>query len=164
MFLSRGWMRLALILNLAGTALLYLSFQATSSTVKIITDPQGDTAICMNGNTVIESSPGGAVGIGAPGCPQLPNAKPIALVTVEKPFFIYLGFAILLLGFLLQLLSIPSPKTLGQMRAEVKQAEKQEKLARKLEQLKSHHDPTMPPSSPVHTDSSAQSVKTHDSK
>lgn len=61
------------------------------------------------------------------GCPDW-NSKPIALVTVEKPALIYLGFGFLTFGFLMQLLSVPSPKSLAQMRAEIKAARKLEKL------------------------------------
>jgi len=58
--------------------------------------------------------------------------------SVEKPALIYVGFALLTLGFLIQLLSVPSPKSLAQMRADVKAAEKQQKLARKLAAVKTN--------------------------
>jgi len=45
---------------------------------------------------------------------------------------------LLTLGFLIQLLSVPSPKSLAQMRADVKAAEKQQKLARKLAAVKTN--------------------------
>jgi hypothetical protein len=69
------------------------------------------------------------------GCPDWQNAKPIALVTVERPTLIYVGFALLVFGFLLQLLAVPSPKSLAEMRAELKAAQKLEKL-----KSKQHHE------------------------
>lgn len=132
-------MRSALFLNLLGTGLLYLSFQATSSTVKIITQPNGTTAMCV-GSTALFEGRAGAFVIGT-GCPDWTNARPIAIVTVEKPALIYLGFALLTLGFLIQLLSVPSPKTLAQMRADVKAAEREQKLAKRLAALKDDSPP-----------------------
>jgi hypothetical protein len=132
-------MRIALFLILAGTALLYLSFQATSSTVKIITQPNGTTAMCMGSTALFEGRAGSFI-MGT-GCPDWKDAKPIALVTVEKPVLVYLGFALLTFGFLIQLLSVPSPKSLAQMRADVKAAEKEQKLAKRLAALKSNPPP-----------------------
>jgi hypothetical protein len=67
-------------------------------------------------------------------CPQWPDARPTAVVNVERPFFVTVGFSFTMLGFLLQLLSIPSPKTIAQMQAEVRVAKKQLRL--KEEQAK----------------------------
>jgi hypothetical protein len=122
-------MRFSLLFNLTGTVLLYLSFQATSSTVKIVSAPNGASALCMGSMALFEGK-GGSFVIGT-GCPDWPNAKPIALVTVEKPLLIYVGFGLLTFGFLMQLLSKPSEKSLAQMRAELK-------AARKLEKHKNH--------------------------
>jgi hypothetical protein len=134
-------MRAALFLNLLGTGLLYLSFQATSSTVKIITTPEGITAMCLGGVALFEGTgPSHGFIIGTM-CPDSPDARPIAIVTVEKPALIYIGFGLLTLGFLTQLMSVPSPKTLAQMRADVKAAEKAQKLAKKLANLKSDNPP-----------------------
>jgi hypothetical protein len=138
-FSNRKWMRIALFLNLLGTVLLYLSFQATSSTVKIVRTTDGRTALCM-GEIGVFANKGNVVEFGL-GCPDPTNARPIAIVTVEKPALIYIGFALLTLGFLTQLLSVPSPKTLAQMRADVKAAEKTQKLAKRLASIKPEHPP-----------------------
>jgi hypothetical protein len=71
--------------------------------------------------------------VGVP-CPQWPDARPTAVVNVERPFFVTLGFSFTTLGFLLQILSIPSPKTIAQMQAEVRIAKKQIRI--KEEQAK----------------------------
>jgi hypothetical protein len=115
-----------LVLNLAGAALLYLSFQATSSAVKILSQANGTSAICI-GETAIFKGRGNSIVFGT-GCPDWPNAKPIALVTVEKPTFLYLGFTSLMLGFLIQLIGIASPKSIREMRLELKEAIQREKI------------------------------------
>ena len=132
-------MRLALLFNLLGTGLLYLSFQATSSTVKIVSTADGKSAMCMGHFAVfVASARGTEIGTG---CPDWENGKSIALVTVERPALIYLGFGVLTLGFLLQFLSVPSSRTLAQMRADVKAEEKRQKLAKHLSDLKSNDRP-----------------------
>ena len=68
------------------------------------------------------------------GCPDWQDAKPIALVTVEKPSLIYFGFAILTFGFLLQLLSVASRKSIADMRHDLKEAIQREKLQKKIDQ------------------------------
>lgn len=92
------------------------------------------------GDTALFAGKGHTFMIGT-ACPDWPDARPIAIVTVEKPSLIYIGFALLTLGFLMQLLSVPSPKTLAQMRADIKAAEQQAKLAKKLASLRSNHPP-----------------------
>jgi len=132
LFSSRGWVRFALLLNLLGTILLTLSFQATSSNIRIISGPDGKSLICI-GEAAI-SDIGHGLGIGIP-CPNSPTARPIAIVTVEKPTLLYLGFFIFAIGFLIQLIGTASPKSIEQMRAELKEALQQEKLRRRMERL-----------------------------
>jgi hypothetical protein len=85
------------------------------------------------GSTALFEGKGNSTLIGTC-CPDPKNSKPIALVTVEKPSLIYVGFAILMLGFLIQLIGIASPKSIRQMRNEVKEALQREKLRTKLDQ------------------------------
>jgi hypothetical protein len=92
-------------------------------------------------DTAVVTGMRGMMMIGAGTCTPSKDSKPIALVTVERPILIYLGFTILLSGFLIQLLSIPSPKSLAQMRAEIKAIEREQKLAKKLASLKTNHPP-----------------------
>lgn len=126
MFSNRKWMRIALFSNLLGTVLLFISFQATASKVKIISTPDGKTAMCLD-QTGIFVGMGHEFTIGT-GCPDWENARPIAVVIVERPTLITFGFALLSLGFLLQVLSIPSPRTIAQIRAELKAAKLEQKL------------------------------------
>jgi len=107
MFASRGWMRFALFCNLLGAFLLFLSFQATSSDVKLISLPNnGTTAFCAYGTNILTAR-GSAISVGGP-CPAGPDAKPLALVSIEHPRMVTIGFVLTLLGFLLQWFSFPS--------------------------------------------------------
>lgn len=130
MFASRGWMRFALILNLAGTALLFFSFQATSSNVRIVVAPDKSTTLCIDDVLLAGVLSDGRWEIGGK-CQNVPNSRAIAVVNIEHPILVTIGFLTLVLGFVLQLFSIPSSKTVSQMRRELKQAEKAEKLRKK---------------------------------
>src|ERR1700736_962750 len=100
MFASRGWMRFALLCNLLGALFLFLSFQAASSNVRIMTQPGKDTtAFCAYESTIIMH--GGQFTMGVP-CPTWPNAKPVALVSIEYPKMVTSGFLLTLFGFMLQ--------------------------------------------------------------
>jgi hypothetical protein len=126
-------MRCALILELLGTVMLFLAFQATSSNVKIITTLDQKTSICINDFALFNSEgapPGGGVIGGA--CPQWPGARSVAVVNFEKPYLVTIGFCVLTLGFLIQFLAIPSPKTISQIRKELKEAQLREKAKRSV--------------------------------
>jgi len=125
-------MRLALILNLAGTVILFLSFQATSSNFRLITTKDGKSALCVDQRAMMIATPDGGWTIGAQKCPDWENARPAAVVNIEHPSFITLGFILTTFGFLLQFLSFPSPKSAAEMRLELKGFQKAEELKRKI--------------------------------
>jgi hypothetical protein len=77
-------------------------------------------ALCVNNYTIIETDSLRGIVMGTGGCQDWEHAKPAAVVNIEHPFFEGLGFTMLLAGFLLQCLSVPQPKTIAQMRAELK--------------------------------------------
>jgi hypothetical protein len=131
-FATRGWMRFALLLNLFGTVLLFLSFQATSSNFRLITTSQGDSALCVDQRALIISYAVRGMSIGTMDCPDWQNARPAAVVNVERPSFVTLGFICTTLGFLLQFLSIPTAKTIHDIRKELKELQRAEQLLRKL--------------------------------
>jgi len=127
-FSNRKWMRIALFFNLFGWVFLYLSFQATSSNFKLVTTPYGWSALCVNNMALLATGPYGGIGLGLSKCPDWEHARPAAVVNVENPFLETLGFILVIAGFLLQFLSVPSAKTIAQMRQELKKAQAEEKI------------------------------------
>ena len=132
MFANRAWMRVALFLNLLGTVMLFLSFQATSSNLKLVTTKDGRTALCVENHALAVSLPNGGIALGMAVCPDWENARPAAVVNVEHPAFVSWGFAFTTLGFLIQFLSFPSPKTTAQLRKELKELQKVEQDKQKV--------------------------------
>jgi hypothetical protein len=138
-FSNRKWQQFALFLNLVGTALLFYSFQATSSDFRLVSAIQhsviaGDLheyALCVNNYTLVVTNGQNGVGFGVRGCPDWNNSRSVAVVNIEHPTFEGLGFAILLSGFFLQYLAVPQPRTIAQMRKELKLLKEQEKQNRR---------------------------------
>jgi hypothetical protein len=124
-------MRFALFCNLAGTVMLFLSFQATSSELRLVTTPEGNLALCVNKRALVISLPNG-IALGSPTCPNWENSRPAAVVNIEHPAFISWGFILTTLGFILQFLSFPSPKTAAQLRKELKELQKADQLKSRL--------------------------------
>jgi len=126
-FSNPKWQKAALGINLAGTAILFFSFQATSSDIKLVTAPskisptEKQYAICADGRALIISS-GDGVAIGMHNCPNWENARPAAVVNIEHPTFVGIGFGMILLGFLLQYFAVPQPETVAHLRRQLKEA------------------------------------------
>jgi hypothetical protein len=125
-FASRKWTRIALALNVAGTILLFYSFQATSSSFRLISRSQPSVmgkyteyAICVKDFTLLETN-GHGVGIGHFGCPTSEDDRPAAVVNTEHPRFITLGFLMIVVGFIIQYFAVPEPKSIVQLRKEIK--------------------------------------------
>lgn len=136
MFSNPKWQRFALLLNLAGTALLFYSFQATSSDFRLVTartqsvlakDEFVQYALCVNNFALVQTDSTGGVMIGHRGCPDWQHARPAAVVNIEHPVFVGLGFMTLMAGFLIQYLSVPQPKTIADLRRELKLLKAKEK-------------------------------------
>lgn len=128
MFSTRKWQQFALFLNLVGTALLFFSFQATSSDFRLVTakthsavaGEMDEYALCVNNYTLLATDAHSGLYLGRRGCPDWSHARPAAVVNIEYPVLEGLGFVILLLGFLIQYLAVPQPKTIQQLRQELK--------------------------------------------
>lgn len=111
MFVSRAWQSAALILNLIGTFVVFFSFQATSSNIKIVTDPiKHETSLCVDNKAIMTAIPGGGVGIGGKICPAWEQARPAAVVNTERPGFVTVGFLLIAAGFFLQILALRPAK------------------------------------------------------
>lgn len=128
MFATRGWQRIALFCNLLGTVVLFLSFQATSSDLKLVTTSNGSVALCVNKQEILQSVPGTSGFAFGGECPEWEHAKAAAVVTIERPFLITIGFVLVSLGFLLQYLSLPTAKTIAQIRSDLKTAKMQQRV------------------------------------
>jgi hypothetical protein len=128
-FSTRRWQRIALVLNFFGAALLFYSFQATSSDFRLVSSNLGTSALggemhsyalCVNDYALLASDARTGIAVGHHGCPNWVNARPAAVVNVEHPAFEGLGFILLLLGFLIQFLSVPHPATIVELRQAIK--------------------------------------------
>ena len=80
--------------------------------------------MCIDRTGIAVTNKEGAWEVGG-ACPEWPNARPTAVVNVEKPYLVTIGFTLTSLGFLLQVLALPSAKTIAQMRADLKAAKKE---------------------------------------
>jgi hypothetical protein len=128
-FASRGWMRFALLCNFLGAILLFLSFQATSSNIRIITTADGRTALCVEKRGLIVAHPRDsliAMQINVD-CPEWEHARPAAVVNLELPWLADLGFILSILGFVLQFFAFPGPKSIAEMREELRIAKRLKK-------------------------------------
>ena len=119
MFSNRKWQRFALFLNLLGTVLLFASFQATSSDFRLVTTKDHRYALCVDKSALIVKGENG-FGIGEQSCPEWDNARPAAVVNFERPWMVKTGLILTILGFLMQFLAIPGPKSLSQMREDIR--------------------------------------------
>jgi hypothetical protein len=137
-FSNRKWYQTALALNLLGSLLLFYSFQATSSDFRLVSATSNSTiagelkqyALCVNDYTLLETDSHHGVAIGSMGCPDWEHARPAAVVNIEHPRFVGIGFILMLSGFLLQYLSVPQPKTIASLRKELKEIKMAERLAK----------------------------------
>lgn len=120
------WARIALLLNLVGTALLFLSFQATSSNFRLITTAAGDSALCVDKYAMMISS-ATTWQMGHMPCPDWEHSRPAAVVNVEHPSFVTFGFIASVGGFLLQFLTVPRRKTLAEINEEMRILRKERK-------------------------------------
>jgi hypothetical protein len=77
---------------------------------------------------MLSANKGGVWGIGGGPCPDWEHSRAAAVVNIEHPTLEGLGFVLLLAGFLIQLLAIPSPRTIVQLREDMRMIKKEEKL------------------------------------
>ncbi len=103
------WMAfLAAILNLAGSGLVFFSFQAASANLLLVAPKDGSLAFCIGDRAVFGLGPGGSTIIGY-GCPKALDTKPAAVVNTDSPGLAKFGWLLIGLGFLFQLFSLQRP-------------------------------------------------------
>jgi hypothetical protein len=134
-FSNRRWTQAALVLNLLGTVALFYSFQATSSNFRLVTHKtesvlagvEEESALCVYGHAMMVAGKNGDWKIGGGSCPDWEHAKAAAVVNIEHPMFEGLGFTLVIFGFALQYFAVPQPKTVAQMREELKRIKAEQK-------------------------------------
>jgi hypothetical protein len=117
--------------------LLFYSFQATSSSFRLITRSEGEIfksgteySICIGDYTLLSTNVHGGIIMGHRGCPPSENVRPAAVVNTEHPFFVTIGFLMIILGFFIQLFAVSEPTTITQLRKRVRQLEDQQRRQR----------------------------------
>jgi len=87
------------------------SFQATSTSLILVTEKNGAMSFCVGNNAMFTAIPGPGHGLQmGHECPQGIDAKPAAIVNTDSPIEATLGWLLLLLGFVLQVFSIEPSK------------------------------------------------------
>jgi hypothetical protein len=137
-FGSRKWTRIALSLNVLGALLLFLSFQATSSSFRLIKrpipsavfqKPEYSYEICVEDFTLLSTYKQG-VAFGHEGCPAATDDRPAAVVNTEHPVFVTIGFLLILFGFIVQYFSVPEGRSISDLREEIKLLKRQQRDSR----------------------------------
>jgi hypothetical protein len=90
------------------------------------------TALCIYGQTMIMTGKNGMQMFGQEPCPDGPTTKAFAVVNIEHPIFVWVGFLSLFLGFVIQVFAVPRPQTEAMMRAELKLLKAQQGQAKPL--------------------------------
>jgi hypothetical protein len=122
-------------MNVAGTFLLFYSFQATSSDFRLVTAKSYSVvageikqyALCVNNYTLLETDSRHGIMVGSANCPDWQHARPAAVVNIEHPSFLTIGFSLLFFGFIIQFFAVPEPKTIAELRYQIKMLKIREK-------------------------------------
>ncbi len=104
------WAQISAFLNLLGSVFLFLSFQATSTSLLLVSGADKSTSFCVGDTAMFKFSESGTgVEMGTK-CPIAANSKPTAVVNTDLPELAKWGWIVLVIGFLVQIFSIePSP-------------------------------------------------------
>lgn len=105
--------RLALLsgfLNLLGSFLVFLSFQATSTNLLVIANKDQSFAFCIGDRAIFGLIPGGRGTYIGTACPTGTDAKPAAVVNTDSPGLAKFGWILIAFGFFLQMFSIEKPQ------------------------------------------------------
>ena len=127
-FGSQKWTRIALVLNVCGAILLFYSFQATSSSFRLIrrtgnsalTHDISEYSICVEDYTLLSTDARRGIFMGHSGCPTAQDDRRAAVVNTEHPTFVTIGFLSIVAGFIIQFFAVPEPRTIAQLRQEIK--------------------------------------------
>ena len=97
-------------LNLLGSFLVFLSFQATSTDLLLVTEKgKKNVAFCIGDRAVFGLTADGKGTAMGYGCPQGTDVKPAAVINTDSPGLAKFGWILIGIGFFLQLFSIETP-------------------------------------------------------
>lgn len=126
-------------MNLVGALLLFYSFQATSSSFRLIKRPANSVVgsspeydMCVGDYTLL-STQGDDVTLGQHGCPTTADDRRAAVVNTEHPLFVTIGFLFLVGGFIVEFFAVPEPRTIAQLRQEIKLLKTRERANRPVD-------------------------------
>jgi len=77
------------------------------------------------------NTPNGGLEMGLRGCPDMEHGKPAAVVNIEWPILVTVGFLLMAAGFTLQYFSIPDPQTVEEMRRDLKELKRKHSYGRR---------------------------------
>jgi hypothetical protein len=102
---------LSAFLNLLGSFLVFLSFQAASTNLLLVTEKgTKNVAFCIGDRAVFGLTKDGRGTAMGYGCPQGVDAKPAAVVNTDSPGLAKFGWILIGFGFFLQMFSIEKPQ------------------------------------------------------
>ncbi|WP_157477243.1 hypothetical protein [Granulicella tundricola] len=87
-------------------------------------------SICVEDYTLLSTNARGGVMMGHSGCPKGEDDRPAAVVNTEHPAFITTGFIMIVIGFIIQFFAVPEPKSISDLRREIKNLKMREAATR----------------------------------
>ena len=128
-FVRNKWFAFSASLSvLVGTIVLFFAFQTTSSDFRFVTAKNGVRSLCVDNRTMLMALPNGGWSVGSNRCYEWDTGDPAAIVKVENPKGVWLGFGLVVLGSFMQLLtSFGSNRTEAELRNELRVLKKANK-------------------------------------
>jgi len=125
-FLKNKWFAFASsAFVLFGTVALFFAFQTTSSDFRFVTAKNGMRSLCVDNCTMLMAMPNGGWSVGSDRCYEWDTGNPAAIVKVENPRGVWVGFGLVVLGSLMQLFtSFAGTRTEAELRADLRAIKK----------------------------------------
>jgi len=125
-FLKNKWFAFASsAFVLFGTVALFFAFQTTSSDFRFVTAKNGMRSLCVDNRTMLMAMPNGGWSVGSDRCYEWDIGNPAAIVKVENPRGVWVGFGLVVLGSLMQLFtSFAGTRTEAELRADLRAIKK----------------------------------------
>ena len=105
--------RWSAVLSFVGSVVVFLSFQATSTSLLLVKGTDKTTSFCVGDVAMLKLSADGKGLSMATKCPLAEDSRPTAVVSTDLPWLSNLGWFILTVGFFMQIFSIEPPRQEG---------------------------------------------------